>query len=60
MKRQMKTFRLAVFTAAMMAGGPVLAATSTTDFPATPPVPGPAPQLSVPTPSARPWRTACR
>jgi zinc protease len=51
MRRQMKTFRLAVFTAAMVAAGQVAAATG--DFPATPPAPGPAPQLTVPTPSAQ-------
>ncbi len=46
---QYKRFRLAVFTAALMSAGCVLAA----DFPATPPAPGPAPQLNVPTPSAQ-------
>jgi zinc protease len=50
----MKAFRLAVFTAAMFAAGSVLAATtSADDFPATPPAPGPAPKLTVPTPSAQ-------
>jgi zinc protease len=54
MSRHMRTFRLAVFTAAMIAAGNVLAATTTAnDFPATPPVAGPAPKLSVPTPSAQ-------
>jgi zinc protease len=53
MSRQMKAFRLAVFTAAMVAAGSVLAAASVNDFPATPPAPGPAPLLSVPTPSAQ-------
>ena len=53
MKRQMKTFCLAVFTAVMVAAGNALAAASVNDFPATPPAPGPAPQLSVPTPSAQ-------
>lgn len=52
MKHQMRTFRLAVFTAAMVAVGNALAA-SANDFPATPPAPGPAPQLTVPTPSAQ-------
>ena len=52
MNRSMKAFRLAVFTAALFAAGSVLAATtSSIDFPATPPAPGPAPKLSVPTPS---------
>jgi zinc protease len=45
----MTTIRLAVFTAVMAAAGNALAA----DLPATPPAPGPAPQLSVPTPSAQ-------
>ena len=54
MSRHMKKFRLAVFTAVMMATGSALAAaTSANDFPATPPAPGPAPKLSVPTPSAQ-------
>ncbi|MFC5436071.1 M16 family metallopeptidase [Rhodanobacter umsongensis] len=48
----MKALRLAVFTAAMVAASTVLAATSSPDFPAAPPAPGPAPQLTVPTPSA--------
>lgn len=39
--------RLAVFTAVMVAAGGALAAP---DFPTTPPAPGPAPKLSVPTP----------
>ncbi len=52
MNHRMKAFRLAVFTAALFAAGSVLAATtSSIDFPATPPAPGPAPKLSVPTPS---------
>ncbi|KZC36165.1 MULTISPECIES: M16 family metallopeptidase [Rhodanobacter] len=41
--------RLAVFTAILVATGNVAAA----DFPATPPAPGPAPQLSVPTPTTQ-------
>ena len=49
MSRRMPACRLAVFTAAMIVAGNVLAA----DFPATPPAPGPAPQLSVPTPSTQ-------
>lgn len=54
MSHPMKAFRLAVFTAAMVASGSVLAATtSAVDFPATPPAPGPAPKLNVPTPSAQ-------
>jgi len=44
--------RLAVFTAILSVSGSVLAgAPAAGDFPATPPVPGPAPQLSVPTPA---------
>lgn len=49
MSRRIHACRLAVFTAALIAAGNVPAA----DFPATPPVPGPAPQLSVPTPSTQ-------
>ncbi len=49
MSRRMNACRLAVFTAAMAVAGSVLAA----DFPATPPTPGPAPQLTVPTPSTQ-------
>ncbi|MEO8998585.1 MAG: pitrilysin family protein [Rhodanobacter sp.] len=50
----MRAFHLAVFTATMFAAGSVLAATtSANDFPASPPAPGPAPKLSVPTPSAQ-------
>lgn len=49
MSRRMNACRLAVFTAALMIGGNVLAA----DFPATPPAPGPAPKLVVPTPSVQ-------
>ncbi len=49
MSRRIHACRLAVFTAAMLAAGNVPAA----DFPATPPVPGPAPRLSVPTPSTQ-------
>ena len=41
--------RLAVFTAIALATGIAAAA----DFPGTPPVPGPAPQLNVPTPTAQ-------
>jgi zinc protease len=43
----MHACRLAVFTASLMVAGTVLAV----DFPATPPAPGPAPKLVVPTPS---------
>lgn len=48
-------WHLAVFTAAMVASGSALAATppSATGFPSTPPAPGPAPQLNVPTPSTQ-------
>jgi zinc protease len=54
MSGSMSAFRLAVFTAVMFAAGSALAATtSVNDFPATPPAPGPAPQLTVPTPSAQ-------
>ena len=49
MSRRMNACRLAVFTAALVIGGNVLAA----DFPATPPAPGPAPKLVVPTPSVQ-------
>ena len=42
-------FRLAVFTAIALTAGIAAAA----DFPATPPAPGPAPQLNVPTPTAQ-------
>jgi zinc protease len=45
----MHACRLAVFTASLMVAGTVLAA----DFPATPPAPGPAPKLVVPTPSVQ-------
>jgi len=41
--------RLAVFTAALLCSTAVTAA----DFPATPPAPGPAPTLSLPTPSSQ-------
>lgn len=44
-----KRFRLAVLSAALFAAGTALAV----DFPDTPPAPGPAPQLSVPTPSTQ-------
>jgi len=47
MSRRMSACRLAVFTAAMIVAGSVAAA----DFPATPPAPGPAPALRVPTPT---------
>jgi len=49
-------FRLAVFTAAMLAAGVVLADTpvpASQGFPATPPAPGPAPKLNIPTPTAQ-------
>ncbi|MGB5939639.1 MAG: insulinase family protein, partial [Rhodanobacter sp.] len=49
MNRRKNACRLAVFTAAMIVANAALAA----DFPATPPVPGPAPQLSVPTPTVQ-------
>lgn len=42
-------FRLAVFAAIALTTGIAAA----TDFPATPPAPGPAPQLNVPTPTAQ-------
>jgi zinc protease len=45
----MHACRLAVFTASLMVAGTVLAV----DFPATPPAPGPAPKLVVPTPSVQ-------
>ncbi|MFC5581385.1 M16 family metallopeptidase [Rhodanobacter terrae] len=55
MSRHAKALRLAVFTAMLMmaAGGVFAASASADDFPATPPVPGPAPKLSVPTPSTQ-------
>ena len=47
-------FRTAVFTAILLASGSVLAdTTSASNFPTTPPAPGPAPQLNVPTPTAQ-------
>ncbi len=49
MSRRMHACRLAVFTAILVAAGSAAA----TDFPATPPAPGPAPRLSVPTPSTQ-------
>jgi zinc protease len=49
MSRPMKPLRLTVLAAALIASGNLLAA----DFPATPPAPGPAPTLSVPTPSSQ-------
>jgi zinc protease len=49
MSRPMKGFRLTVLAASLIASGSLLAA----DFPTTPPAPGPAPQLSVPTPSSQ-------
>jgi len=48
-RRISKRFRLAVLPAALLAASCALAA----DFPDAPPAPGPAPQLSVPTPSAQ-------
>jgi zinc protease len=45
----MHACRLAVFTASLMVAGTVLAVV----FPATPPAPGPAPKLVVPTPSVQ-------
>ncbi len=45
---------MAFFTTALLASGNLLAGTaSTSDFPITPPAPGPAPQLTVPTPTTR-------
>lgn len=49
MSRCKHASRLAVFTAAWLVAGSVLAA----DFPSAPPAPGPAPKLSVPTPSTQ-------
>ena len=47
-------FRTAAFTAILLTSGSVLAdTTSASNFPATPPVPGPAPQLNVPTPATQ-------
>jgi len=47
-------FHTAVFTAILMASSGLVAdPPSASDFPATPPAPGPAPQLSVPTPNAQ-------
>jgi zinc protease len=46
--------RTAVFTAILAASGNAVAGpAAASDFPATPPVPGPAPQLTVPTPGAQ-------
>jgi len=58
MSRSMKALRLAVFTAAMTVAGAALAVPATTAvaadaFPDTPPAPGPAPKLTVPTPFAQ-------
>ncbi|MHB1272371.1 MAG: M16 family metallopeptidase [Rhodanobacter sp.] len=58
MTRAMKALRLAVFTAAMTVAGALLAAPAATTvaadaFPGTPPAPGPAPKLTVPTPFAQ-------
>ncbi len=53
MNRLSYACRLAIFTAAMAATGGALAATTAADFPTTPPAPGPAPQLHVPTPSTQ-------
>ncbi|HEY8585124.1 MAG TPA: pitrilysin family protein [Rhodanobacter sp.] len=49
MSRSTKTLRTAVLAACLIAAGSALAA----DFPATPPAPGPAPKLVVPTPSSQ-------
>ncbi len=47
-------FRTAVFTAILFACGSVQAGVSSvSDFPATPPAPGPAPQLTIPTPATQ-------
>ena len=69
-----KTLRLAVFTAAMVVAGGVLATSPVAgagqNFPTAPPAPGPAPKLTVPTPfaqtlpnawlfSAIPWAASC-
>ncbi len=54
MSRHVKVIRLAVFmTMLMTAVGASTAMASAGDFPATPPAPGPAPKLSVPTPSTQ-------
>ncbi len=47
-------FHMVVLTAALLASGIALADTAPAgNFPATPPAPGPAPQLTVPTPTAQ-------
>jgi zinc protease len=54
MSRHANSFRLAVFTAALMTSiGAYAASTATAPqgFPSAPPAPGPAPKLTVPTPS---------
>ncbi|MDQ6647455.1 MAG: insulinase family protein [Pseudomonadota bacterium] len=54
MSRLSNPCRLAFFTAAMIVAGSVSATTvAGTGFPATPPAPGPAPQVHVPTPSVQ-------
>lgn len=51
MNRSLFVLRAAVLTAAVMACAPLLAAPAQSGFPSTPPAPGPAPKLDVPTPS---------
>ncbi|KAA0069747.1 pitrilysin family protein [Rhodanobacter sp. T12-5] len=56
MNRRKHAFHLAVFTAAFIACGSAFAGDAATQagaFPATPPLPGPAPRLVVPTPSSQ-------
>lgn len=54
MSRLSTACRLAFFTATVISAGSALAVTAANaDFPATPPVPGPAPQLRVPTPATQ-------
>jgi len=48
--RRGNSLRLAIFTAALLVSGQLLATTGANTFPTTPPAPGPAPQLNVPTP----------
>ena len=56
-RRCRNAWRLAVFTAALVGAGVVLAtppvAVADQGFPATPPAPGPSPKLAVPTPSSQ-------
>ena len=53
MNRLSNACRLAFFTAIATSAGGALAATTAADFPTAPPLPGPAPQLHIPTPSAQ-------